>query len=473
MDLPSRFSSRAAIVLGTGPCLAAVLTGCTPSVEGPAAGRETGNVSTRVSSMERNAGAAEDSPPVETNAGRAEPPERREPPAAEGFGVKAASEGPRLSLAVNSGLGTELVAGWPILIEARLISPAAFVAGGPPLTIGLKGRPWTEAVRVEITRGGGGVEWPLQLATLADPRVTLDADRGGVATWFVTPEDSARIRPGEYDFVAVLDTSEGALPGTWRGRTESVPATVSLRGPEPPAEADAVLRRHAFLRYFLARGKRPEASEEVDALLRDDPDDVTALALKSDLLAEDGRVAAALDVVARAMDLIRSEDPNAAEPPIALVERQGALLDKLLVPADTVFSDPPLSFPGRAKVGGGLTEADFIDLLEIEIGDEVILRRIDEVGLAFTPSEASLARIQSAGASRDLMTALRETGPKGDAPLSAADLLDLLRLGIDESAIIERLEQSGAGPIDDRQLEELRGAGATPTLLESLKSFRK
>jgi len=120
-----------------------------------------------------------------------------------------------------------------------------------------------------------------------------------------------------------------------------------------------------------------------------------------------------------------------------------------------------------------LSEADLENLIELKIDDGAIIKKIREDGVAFEVNEKIIERLRSAGASDAVLDALTKSAkPPADA-IEYADVLRLVELGIDETAILERLARSPTlFVLDSNQETELRDAGASDRLLAALKGAR-
>ncbi len=123
-------------------------------------------------------------------------------------------------------------------------------------------------------------------------------------------------------------------------------------------------------------------------------------------------------------------------------------------------------------------EAGLQALLELKIDDEVIIARIKKSGLAFAGDEAVFKRLAEAGASPEVLGAVREAGEKkpaagGVAAITYADVLKLLQLEIPEDQILNRLAKSPTlFTLSTGQIEELKWAGATEKLLTAMQTAR-
>lgn len=137
-----------------------------------------------------------------------------------------------------------------------------------------------------------------------------------------------------------------------------------------------------------------------------------------------------------------------------------------------------ISGVSMARAEKPLAEKSIIELIELQIDEDAILARIKKAGLAFTADEAALKRLSEAGASEAVLQAIRDAGDKkkpaaGDKAITFADILRLLELGIDEGAILKRVEKSPTlFVLDAEQITQLEQAGATKKLITALQKER-
>ena len=127
-----------------------------------------------------------------------------------------------------------------------------------------------------------------------------------------------------------------------------------------------------------------------------------------------------------------------------------------------------------------LAEEAIVSLIELQIDDEAIVARVKKAGLAFAPDDAALKRLADAGASEQVIQALREAGSVKKKPAASGktitfqDISKLLELGIDEATILKRLEKSPTVfVLDVDQITELTKAGASKKLLSALQGVRQ
>src|SRR3954447_3761514 len=79
-----------------------------------------------------------------------------------------------------------------------------------------------------------------------------------------------------------------------------------------------------------------------------------------------------------------------------------------------------------------LGEADLIKLVELQIGDDVVVARVEKSGMAFSADVAALERLRRAGASAAVLAAVRKAGGPADA-ITYQGILRLLRQGAGEA----------------------------------------
>lgn len=129
-------------------------------------------------------------------------------------------------------------------------------------------------------------------------------------------------------------------------------------------------------------------------------------------------------------------------------------------------------------VGAELTQDNLLTLVKLGIDDDAIVAKIQKDGIGFLVDDATLDNLKNAGASEAVLKALR-VAPKAKPAAAAGqvvtfqDVLKLLSLGIEEEAILKRLEKSPTVfVLSDEQVAELKKAGASEKLIALLKNVR-
>jgi hypothetical protein len=135
-----------------------------------------------------------------------------------------------------------------------------------------------------------------------------------------------------------------------------------------------------------------------------------------------------------------------------------------------------LSGPTRAQTAKPLSEANLVKLIELQISDEEIVAKVERGGIAFPADGAAVDRLKKAGASPAVLAAV-EKAAKASRPtagrraVSYQDVLNLLELNVSEEEILKRVEHT-IFTLDDRQVAELKKAGASPKLLAAMQKNR-
>jgi tetratricopeptide (TPR) repeat protein len=232
-----------------------------------------------------------------------------------------ASDEPLLSLSLNDAAELALHRGWPLIVRVSVLHPAAFepgAAAAAPVRIAAAGA----ALRVRVANQAGEAQsWPLHPAAPLPAEQSLEPDASADAVFWLDGAETSALADGRYTLVAEL------------GAATSPPAAVTLSpepAPLPPERARE--KRLRLLALLLLRGEQAAAQAEVDALLREDPDDLAALEVSGDLLAAQGRTAEARDAYSRALRAFFQRDPKPTEPPVALLRKRQAVLRDVMVP---------------------------------------------------------------------------------------------------------------------------------------------
>jgi hypothetical protein len=224
---------------------------------------------------------------------------------------------PAISATVETAAGGDVYQGWPLIVTARLSAQV-------PATIAAPGGDWVGALHVEIVDGAGKtVEWPLHLATQSPGVLSLDRKNVGYAGWWLSPDETARLGPGDVRVTVRLDT-RGATQG-WKGAASSAPLPLHVR-PAPAPLTDRQQAAHAMrlADWHMLQGDEQAASADVDALLAQAPDDVPGLTLKGDLLMAAGHPADAVAQYDRAVAVVATASAPGAEPPRLLLAKRRA-----------------------------------------------------------------------------------------------------------------------------------------------------
>lgn len=236
---------------------------------------------------------------------------------------------PVLALSLNGSGSADVFRGRPLLATLEVLHPTAFQSKVEPIVIGGAGKTWADAVRIEVRDDKAKLHvWPLRRFASEEPSLTLAADAAGEIGWLLSPEHAAALPPGEYELVAVLDTTGSTDEKAWKGTARSLPAAVRIAdltaSPSPQQEIESFL---LLAQYDTAVGDPARAAVRVDELLAKHPKSIAGLSAKGDLLAAAGKADEALRFYNLAIGLILAANPKASEPPRVLLQKRNALLN--------------------------------------------------------------------------------------------------------------------------------------------------
>jgi hypothetical protein len=231
-----------------------------------------------------------------------------------------AGAAPRLSLSLNDAADLELHRGWPLIVRAAVLHPAAFEAAAEaaPLAIASAG------LELRVADAAGAAQaWPLHRAEPAAAELTLAPGEGAEAAWWLDGSETAALAEGRYVLRLALAVPEAVSPPA-RLHVGAEPAPLS---PERARE-----KRLLELALLRLRGDDAGARAAVDALLAEDPGDLAALEASGDLYAAAGQPRDALGAYSRALRLFFERMPRPEEPPAELLRKQGSVLEGAVVP---------------------------------------------------------------------------------------------------------------------------------------------
>jgi hypothetical protein len=153
--------------------------------------------------------------------------------------------------------------------------------------------------------------------------VTLDETSVAELGWWLSPDETKALAPGDYRVVVRLDTT-GANQG-WKGQAASGALIVRLKAAlAEPTDEQASAHALRLADWHMLQGDTAAAADDVNARLARRPDDAAALALKGDLLVAAGRAADAASAYDAAVAAAMAGRPADAEPPTVLLHKRRA-----------------------------------------------------------------------------------------------------------------------------------------------------
>jgi tetratricopeptide (TPR) repeat protein len=239
---------------------------------------------------------------------------------------------PQLTLAINNSREAELYKGWPLLVEVNLMHPDVMRSDvlAQSIVVGAEGKPWTGDLKIQVVNAKGESQsWPLHSAGAPTGAVTLDGETISTAHWWLGVEETAALAEGDYAVTGVLDTRNTG--SGWQGSIETVPASLHIsKAPAKLSPEEQSLNTEMLAAQAVVRGDIPLAISQLDALLAKQPDNISAMEFKGDLLAEQGKIKEALDIYNKAIKTFTEKYPDAEEPPTILMQKQHDMIEKLL-----------------------------------------------------------------------------------------------------------------------------------------------
>ncbi len=135
-----------------------------------------------------------------------------------------------------------------------------------------------------------------------------------------------------------------------------------------------------------------------------------------------------------------------------------------------------LSSASESQAGLPLSSDAIVQLHTLGIDVDAIVQKINDDGIDFTANATSIAKLKGQGVPAEVLAATQKkpAAPAANNPLiTYANVKQLLELGIDESAILQRLSGSPTlFTLDAAQEQELRQLGASEKLFATLRGER-
>lgn len=240
-----------------------------------------------------------------------------------------------VSASVNQSTEVEVPRGWPLLLEIALLHPSMFDSNAVPVLICSTNGSWSNALQIRALNTQGQIQnWPLHPAPMTNETLILTDAVGGRLLWWLSPQETAQLAPGQYELRVTLQTTNITKPSAWKGVVESVPVLITITN-EPPVltEADVEEKHRLLARYALLQGGEQQARQEIAALLAAYPTNIGGLTLSMYLKKRAGLFAEALQTTELALAQVDAQNPLAQEPPLELLHNLSELQNILAPPA--------------------------------------------------------------------------------------------------------------------------------------------
>lgn len=237
-----------------------------------------------------------------------------------------------VSLALRGSLDGSVEVGEPVFMVVRLDRSSATEK---PVEIAQAGKPWTDAVTVELSASSDSkvLARGRVIPSTASPDSTLDAEHALTGVWWFSAADLRGLAAGSYVARAMATTAEAS------GRSSSAESPRFEFQIVPPSEKrDRVIQRTIALAAAAhLEGATNKAVALLDEFLTRDPDALPVLIARAEIALSTGDVNAAAVCAYRAKEL---EIRGSTEPSIALHE--------LITNVQLALADP--ASPGTAVV---------------------------------------------------------------------------------------------------------------------------
>lgn len=250
---------------------------------------------------------------------------------------------PILSLSANGRGETQAFQGTPLIFSSTLFNPQKFkrVSSFSALTINPQNGSWANNIKLQVIDGNGTIQnWPIQLIAPPPGAINLDATTSGRLTWLLGPSETSVIAAGTYSVIALLDSTASAGATGWSGIINSENVTVQISSPLLSPTVDQQEEKVELLAsYNHLLGNDSAAIESLDAFLKQQPNNIGALALEGKVFEQMGQPKMALAAYQQALQAFLAANPGPLpEPP-----------DSLFIPANRLRSALSSQRAGRGR----------------------------------------------------------------------------------------------------------------------------
>ena len=190
---------------------------------------------------------------------------------------------------------------------------------------------WIAALHIRVTDTSGTVlSWPFHLVDSPAGDIVLDSLTYAQAGFWLEPSEVQLIPPGQYELIAILDSSAYGTAIYDSPNVISIPRSITISnladsgGIAQTSEKDILLANLNIL-----KGDTAKAAEFVNGILAYSPDNLTALSLSGILSEGSGNAGGALDAYSKGLGAFYQQNPTSQEPPVELLRTEKALLTKL------------------------------------------------------------------------------------------------------------------------------------------------
>jgi len=242
------------------------------------------------------------------------------------------SELPWVDVRVLAARDGGAFAGWPLMVRVSVRCPQSSDTQEPkPIVIAGPAGSWHDALKLSVEDAGGTSQQWLWHEPVAQPGpMMLDGQSGLEWVWWLTSEETQRIRPGKYTVKAVLDTSAATAAQAWKGTVSSRPSSLMLEASRRHTPQEETRKQIYTARVEALGGNNTAAIARLRMLTEREPKNVEGLALAAALLADSGRLEESLDQYNRAIEAWYENDAEGKTEPVQLLQERREVRIRLL-----------------------------------------------------------------------------------------------------------------------------------------------
>lgn len=175
---------------------------------------------------------------------------------------------PKLAAFVNGTTSSEILRGWPMILQTAVEHPAPDAPDAKPIVLSSKKGDWTKLVRVEATDSEGVVHaWAFEPAPLMKPQPKISLAKGTSASlvYLLSPQETKKLDPGDYQISAVIKAKKADGTSFTVARSPAIPLKVSDHPQTLTPEQEAARTKLEAV-YSALRGDKAAAEQAMTAV---------------------------------------------------------------------------------------------------------------------------------------------------------------------------------------------------------------
>jgi hypothetical protein len=225
---------------------------------------------------------------------------------------------------------------WPMLVDVVIFNENAYQKNVPVIL----SPAWKNSLHFVIRNFQGEiVSWPFHIVSTANADIVLDSLFYAEVGYWLEPNETNQISPGQYELPAILDSS--AYPGLGSNVLSAGSGPLEIHISDEPGSLTLEQKTDKdilFANLNLIKEDNKKALEYLSGILEYNPTDLGALSMTGYILESEGDYGGALYAYSRALEICYSVDPTPDTPPVELLRAQNALYYKLDTSASFVVT---------------------------------------------------------------------------------------------------------------------------------------